>query len=158
MRKHKRPTNIMAFGVILITIIFATLLIEYGFSGMGENRYQRNNDGTHTIDLSYFKITTPIEYKYHSLQGIDSYVGLITDGHDSITFDYGWYSNDLTQEDFELSNVEINGRKAFLGYSPSYGNAVHFPGLKNDNSLTLHSANINIDEGFKIYKSIEINK
>lgn len=51
-----------------------------------------------TIDFKAFEITVPSNWKEHKIQGIDSYIGgLITDKNDTLIFDLGWYSGDLTR-------------------------------------------------------------
>ncbi|MFI2743360.1 hypothetical protein ACG2LH_11520 [Zhouia sp. PK063] len=51
-----------------------------------------------TVDFKAFKITVPSSWNKHKIKGIDSYVsGLITDKNDTLIFDLGWYSHDLTK-------------------------------------------------------------
>lgn len=51
-----------------------------------------------TVDFDAFEITVPSSWKKHKAKGIDSYVsGLITDKNDTLIFDLGWYSGDLTK-------------------------------------------------------------
>ena len=51
-----------------------------------------------TVDFDAFEITVPSNWKKHKIKGIDSYVsGLITDKNDTLIFDLGWYSTDLTK-------------------------------------------------------------
>ena len=45
------------------------------------------------IRLPMFEILVPDDFTYVKQQGIDSYVGEITNGRVSISFDYGWYTN-----------------------------------------------------------------
>lgn len=47
----------------------------------------------HKIDLGSFELEAPKDYKYKQRQGIDSYVGQISNGKTTFEFDYGWYSN-----------------------------------------------------------------
>lgn len=49
--------------------------------------------GWHKIDLGSFELEAPKAYKYKRIQGIDSYVGQISNGKTTFEFDYGWYSN-----------------------------------------------------------------
>lgn len=53
----------------------------------------------HTLDFGAFKITTPGDWKSYKLRGIDSYIGGLTNGNDSLEFDYGWYSAEVGDED-----------------------------------------------------------
>ncbi|WP_179006557.1 hypothetical protein [Winogradskyella forsetii] len=51
-----------------------------------------------TIDYGAFEITVPRSWSEYEIKGIDSYVsGLITDRNDTLIFDLGAYSPDLTR-------------------------------------------------------------
>ena len=51
-----------------------------------------------TIDYGAFEITVPKTWSEYEIKGIDSYVsGLITNKNDTLIFDLGWYSPDLTK-------------------------------------------------------------
>ena len=69
----------------------------------------------HTINMRAFKIETPTSYRFFKERGIDSYVGGITNQQDTLFFDYGWYSNPLSEYDtmpgFEVSFESVNGRQ-----------------------------------------------
>lgn len=71
--------------------------------------------GWHKIDLGHFKIETPKDYRFYKLMGVDSFVGGITNGTDSIMFDFGMYSNTLTsfqtERGVELKKELINGKQ-----------------------------------------------
>lgn len=65
-----------------------------------------------TLDFKAFKIKTPKGWKEFKQQGIDSYVGGLTNGKDSLWFDYGWYSPDIGDEDpskHKLLQDTVNG-------------------------------------------------
>src|SRR5690606_28678501 len=52
-----------------------------------------------TIDFGQFEITVPENWNRYERQGIDSYIGgIITDTKDTLKFDLGRYSADLTKE------------------------------------------------------------
>ncbi|TWI81672.1 cytochrome c [Lacibacter cauensis] len=53
----------------------------------------------HTLDYGVFQLKAPSDWKKFKRQGIDSYVGGLTNEIDSLWFDYGWYSYDLGDED-----------------------------------------------------------
>ena len=56
-----------------------------------------------TVDFDVFEITVPSNWQKHKIKGIDSYVGgLITDRNDTLIFDLGWYSPDVSENDFPL--------------------------------------------------------
>ena len=73
--------------------------------------YPSNNDW-HTLDFEAFKISVPHDWETYKLKGIDSYVGGLTNGKDSLEFDYGWYSAEVGDEDSEthlFAQDTING-------------------------------------------------
>jgi len=56
-----------------------------------------------TIDYGQFKITVPEKWNKFESEGIDSYVGgIITDTNDTLSFDFGRYSADLSRSDFPM--------------------------------------------------------
>lgn len=56
-----------------------------------------------TIDFVDFEITVPQDWNELEFKGIDSYVGgIITPEKDSLIFDIGRYSSDITKNDFPL--------------------------------------------------------
>ncbi len=56
-----------------------------------------------TIDFDSFEITVPRDWKKCDVEGIDSYVGgLITNTNDTLIFDLGLYSPDVSRNDFPL--------------------------------------------------------
>lgn len=56
-----------------------------------------------TVDFDVFEITVPSSWKKHEINGIDSYVGgLISDEKDTLIFDLGWYSPDVSDNTFPM--------------------------------------------------------
>ncbi|WP_026978059.1 hypothetical protein [Flavobacterium tegetincola] len=54
------------------------------------------------IDFGSFELTVPQNWEEYEVKGTDSYVGgLVTNEQDTLIFDLGWYSGDLT------NNIEI---------------------------------------------------
>lgn len=49
----------------------------------------------HTLDFGVFQLTTPGDWESFKENGIDSYVGGLTNGADTLWFDYGWYSQEI---------------------------------------------------------------
>lgn len=87
----------------LLTIITICIL---SFSCTKENkidsstRQSQSDNLDHEIDYRAFKIKVPEGWEKIELQGIDSYVGgIVTNHQDTITFDLGWYSNRLNDEE-----------------------------------------------------------
>jgi hypothetical protein len=56
-----------------------------------------------TIDFGQFEITVPENWNEYERKGIDSYIGgIITDTNDSLKFDFGMYSGDLSKSDYPM--------------------------------------------------------
>jgi hypothetical protein len=87
---------------IICTLLFSLLACTH-----------QENTSWHTLDFGDFKISTPPEYRVIKERGIDSYVGSLTNGIDSLSFDYGAYSwevNDVLEpEKHKLATDTVNG-------------------------------------------------
>lgn len=71
-----------------------------------------------TIDYGVFKLKAPPEWKKLKMQGFDSYVGGLTNGKDTLTFDYGWYSPHVELDSSgSYQEDTINGLTAVIGIS-----------------------------------------
>lgn len=74
-------------------VIFIFLLFILALSCNHDSIYKKTErDGWHLIDLKSFEIMTPKDYEFKRQQGVDSFVGEITDGDVIIRFDYGCYT------------------------------------------------------------------
>lgn len=63
----------------------------------------QSNSEFKTIDFGDFEITVPQQWEELEFKGTDSYVGgIITPQKDSLIFDIGRYSSDITKNDFPL--------------------------------------------------------
>ena len=78
-------------------------------------------DGWRLVDAAGwsggFSLWLPPGRQLNELQGIDSYVGEIVAGSARLTFDLGWYSSSLVNEDDPLHVIvyeEVGGRRAKL--------------------------------------------
>lgn len=119
-------------------------------------------EGWHKITLSPFHIEVPTTYYYFKIQGIDSYVGGITNHEDTIEFDYGWYSNELSDyennEEYTVNYEIVNGKKFKIvkqknepGFVGAYTND-----LEGDNALMIICMKCkHLDEKEKMFKTIE---
>ena len=64
---------------------------------------RKPRDGKQILQFGLFTIETPQKWKKIKAQGADSYVGRIAiDGHDTLDFDLGWYSNTLTEDEPQI--------------------------------------------------------
>lgn len=90
----------------ILLSIYLTLLLLISCTG----HKQSPNDGTKLLDYRYFTIRVPQAWKSVNAKGIDSYVGEIhIDTNTVISFDLGWYSNDLSKgsEDYIIQNDSL---------------------------------------------------
>lgn len=70
-----------------------------------------------SLDLSTFRVEAPDTWKAIRGQGIDSQVGLLTNGSDVLAYDYGWYSYRLQNETSAThlrTATTIDGRPALI--------------------------------------------
>jgi hypothetical protein len=159
MRELHRMNNLILIAVVLIVLVFAIIITQPRFFELTDEQrddiYTGLGDNWHKIDLPTFSVNTPTDYKLVKQQGIDSYVGLITNGSDTLSFDYGWYSNDLKDRKYQRSSDTINGVQAVTAFSTSGELGVHFPNIVGDNKLTLYSETILNELAFDIFKTVK---
>jgi hypothetical protein len=99
------------------------------------------------IDAGAFSLYAPRGWKFHKKQGIDSYVGEIAGGGVVLSFDFGQFSNSLSdaqEPSFVVAHELIHGSEAKIvsPRTPGHGvTAIYFPSvprfLKADNKLCL---------------------
>jgi hypothetical protein len=113
-----------------------------------------------TIDFGSFRMSTPYGWKEFDRQGIDSYVGGLTNGKDSLFFDYGWYSPDIGDEDPRkhlYAQDTINGLVARLVIPIKSGDGyigMYIP-VNEQDKFSIVGYNIQeTDTILKIFKSI----
>ncbi|WP_343745288.1 cytochrome c [Chitinophaga sp.] len=71
-----------------------------------------------TIDYGPFKLKAPLEWKRVEFKGIDSYVGGLSNGKDTLSFDYGRYSPHVDLDSSGIYQEDIiNGLPALIGIS-----------------------------------------
>jgi hypothetical protein len=89
-----------------LLLLYLTIVLLISCTGSKQSR----NEGTKLIDYGYFTIRVPQEWKRVDAKGIDSFVGEIhIDSNTVITFDLGWYANDLSEgsEDYVVRNDSL---------------------------------------------------
>ncbi|MBC8883152.1 hypothetical protein H9X57_06310 [Flavobacterium piscinae] len=139
------------FGIILLLLIS----IFYLYSS---NAQQSNNN----FNFGDFYIYIPENWEKIEHIGIDSYVGGITNGTDSLTFDYGWYSYDLSYENGEkqlFATDTINGKIALITKPKKVGYGtigLYIENAYKKNHFNLLGNNISDEKTvFEIFKSIK---
>ena len=113
-----------------------------------------------TLDFGSFKLKTPSSWTEIERKGIDSYVGGLTDGKDTLLFDYGWYSPDIGDEDpkrHKFGQDTINGliAKLVIPITPGDGYIRMYILVNRDDKFSISGHNIqSTDTILKIFKSI----
>jgi len=136
---------------LLLTTIVVLLIISC----------KTKTNGWKTLDFGAFKIKTPQGWKVVKEQGIDSYYGGLTNGKDSLWFDYGMYGVDLSGEDtiaYKFAKDTINGLYSRVTIPKEDGKgyiSVHIPKVSGENQFTIWGKDIKeTDTILKIYKSL----
>jgi hypothetical protein len=100
------------------------------------------------FDFKVFKLELPNTWRKIERNGIDSFVGELTDGNDSIYFDYGRYSSDFKHEDDLtqlFSKEKVNGKKAIITKPTNYGKGlvgILFKKANHKNKFVLAGRNL----------------
>ncbi|GGD36551.1 hypothetical protein [Flavobacterium orientale] len=123
-----------------------TLLLIFSCSGVKRK----------TIDFGQFEITVPENWKKYERKGIDSYIGgIITESNDSLNFDFGMYSADISEQSLpmiydSISLAELTKKEREL-----------LPNTKHLIVQDLFNSNVDFDEYLKYefeYDSIDCFK
>jgi mono/diheme cytochrome c family protein len=149
----KTDKTLIFFAIILVLMVSVIYLLANGFGIKTANE---------KIDFGAFEMTIPQDWKKIEFKGIDSYVGGITNGIDSLTFDYGWYSYDFKYENGEtqlFATDTINGKIALLTKPKEAGKGaigIYIEKAYKKNRFNIIGNNVN-DENliFNIFKSIK---
>ena len=74
--------------------------------------YATSTSDKKILDFEYFTITVPKNWNKIKAKGQDSYVGrILIDGLDTLEFDLGWYSNDLS----EFKKIKKENGRVYYG-------------------------------------------
>ncbi|MFI2744660.1 c-type cytochrome [Zhouia sp. PK063] len=149
----KTDKTLIFFSIILVLMVSLIYLFANGFGIKSANE---------KIDFGAFEMTIPHDWKKVEFKGIDGYVGGITNGIDSLTFDYSWYSYDFNYENGEtqlFATDTINGKIALLTKPKKVGNGtigIYIEKAYKKNRFNLIGYNIdNENLIFNIFKSIK---
>ena len=140
------------FGIFLVLVISIYFLTSSNF--------EKSNNGM--FNFGAFAIELPTDWRKVEFDGIDSKVGGITNGIDSLTFDYGWYSYPLNKENKEtqlFATDTINGKIAYITKPIKTGNGtigIYIENAFKENHFNLIGKDIENEELIlDIFKSIK---
>ena len=107
-----------------------------------------------------FTLTAPANWKAFTQVGIDSQVGGITNGPDTLFYDYGWYSYNFSKETAAThyhQNRILDKRQALLVVPKVQGQGLTGAYLQVDqmNKLSLYSRSSAEDRIVKIIESVK---
>ncbi len=91
--------------------VFFALMIPLVMSGCRRDETAPAKE----INFTVFGMTLASGWEGFRLQGIDSFVGGLTNKKDTLFFDYGWYSGDFkmfSEKDYIKVIKKINGKNA----------------------------------------------
>lgn len=115
----------------------------------------------HELDLKSFKLKAPETWNIFKEQGVDAYIGGITNGTDSLWFYYGWYISgpkDNNQETHLYAQETINGHLAIIEIPKKDsigGMQVFIPNVTANDQFALGGHNIKDQETvLKIFRSV----
>lgn len=100
-------------------------------------------DGWKQLDADYFTAYAPATWKFRKMPGIDSYVGEFAGDGARLEFDYGQYSNPLSDEKeptYVISEERVGGRLARIVSPkvPGHGvTGIYFRDVGDTNRLNI---------------------
>ena len=123
---------------------------------------QTKTTGWQTLDFGDFKISTPQSWTKFKQQGIDSYVGGLTNGKDSLWFDLGWYSAEIKDDEASkhlYGQDTINGLIGIIQIPKTDGKGsirLSIPKVNDKDKFNLGGYNIiGTDTILKMFKSVK---
>jgi len=114
-----------------------------------------------TFDFDTFTIEAPSKWKEFSSQGYDSRIGGVTNGKDTLHYDYGMYSNRFTTETSQTHIITETNRdgyptKMVKPRIPGEGVIGIYYNLGNSLRLTLYGRSSNESTFVQIIESVKI--
>ena len=112
------------------------------------------------LDFGSFQLEVPAHWHKFPLMGYDSQVGGITNGRDTLTYDFGWYSYDFSNETTETharTETTIDGHDALIVRPKKKGKGLIgvFVRVDNLNKFNLYGKSKNESTVFRIFESIK---
>lgn len=122
---------------------------------------QSKTTGWRTLDYGAFQLKAPNDWRRFTEQGIDSYVGGLTNGKDSLWFDYGLYGVDISGEEpmhHKTAKDTVNGLLATITIPTAAGKGymvMRIPKVAEENQFTIWGNNIDSsDLVLRVFKTI----
>jgi hypothetical protein len=120
-------------------------------------------DGFQRLAAQGFSVSVPPGWQRKDLPGIDSYVGEISGDGITLHFDFGWYSDPLSPQNYpghSRTSETIDGERATIVVPSAVGNGitgVHFPDLGQKTKLTISGRDLTASQQstvLQIFRSI----
>ncbi|HEY0068042.1 MAG TPA: hypothetical protein VGB46_11785 [Flavisolibacter sp.] len=112
--------------VLYLTILVTTIACRQG----------GKENAAKVMDFGEFTIQTPGHWNRMILHGIDSYVGaIVIDSTDTLMFDLGWYSNDLTEY---MEVIMSDGKTYYISNYDTAYNPTLFDSANRDKVVKSH--------------------
>lgn len=117
-----------------------------------------------TIDLELFNIEVPEDWQNIPQQGYDSKVGIISNGKDDLTYDYGWHSYNFDNETSDThtrTNTNIDGKEALIVQPKKKGDGIIGVYIEVDQQtkFNLYGENIQDEKTLlKIFHSVKFEE
>lgn len=113
------------------------------------------------LDFGAFTVKTPGGWSIVKRQGVDSYVGGLANGTDSLWFDYGLYDVHLTTDSgywYRLTEDTVNSLRAVFSVPEAWQRgdlSIKIPSVRNGNCFTMSGLKVR-DQAtvLQIYKSL----
>lgn len=101
----------MTIGLTIVVVLLIVgglflVLIPHRIDEQTVDTSKFGLDDWREIKTKEFSLNLPADWSFVEKQGIDSYIGEFTNGNATLTFDYGWYSGDVSQK-YSLNDLEV---------------------------------------------------
>ena len=117
---QKGITNIIVVVLLIVVIGIVGYFVWSNWSSTptpNDSTPTKNEAPTNwqIVDANSFTLSLPPGWKFNKLQGDDSYIGEFVGDGAKLSFDYGWYSNPLAEDndpDHTVTYETIDGYRA----------------------------------------------
>ena len=126
-------------------------------------RAETLDDGRTKLEAGAFSLNAPSDWEFHKKQGVDSYVGEFSGDGIVLKFDYGRYSNDLSDAvapKYIITQEQVGGHKSKIVYPRSSGHGltgIYFAKVVGSDKLCLWGQDLTESQqelALKIFRTI----